>query len=264
MMLEARQHEQSSFITLTYADDQLPLQDGTPTLAPDHLQKWLKRFRLAVAPLRIRFFAVGEYGDKTQRPHYHAIVFGVATCCRGATGGLRGSIPAYDCCIPCRTLDKTWGLGRVFQGSVTSDSCQYVAGYTVKKMTDPTHPANAGRHPEFSRQSRHPGIGAWAMEDVALSLMQSRPLAEQEDVPTTLMHGNRPLPLGRYLRRQLRLALGRKEAALDRIEEEEMFLMRQAARSTERTVKEVVVETFKPKNDSLDARLSIFERKKNL
>lgn len=264
LILEMYQHEHSSFITLTYSDEHLPVQDGTPTLAPADLQKWLKRFRVAVAPLRLRFFAVGEYGDDTQRPHYHALVYGVASCARGRTGGIRGTIPALDCCLSCATLYKSWGLGRVFQGSVTPDSCQYVAGYTVKKMTDPTHPANAGRHPEFSRQSRKPGIGTWAMEDVALTIMQSSPIAEQEDVPTALIHGKRALPLGRYLRRKLRLALGRSEKALDRDETEEMRAMRAVAFTSGRPLSDVVVEAYAPKNLSLEARLQIHERKKYL
>ena len=264
LILESHQHERSSFITLTYSDDTIPLQDGTPTLAPADLQKWLKRFRLALSPLRIRFFAVGEYGDATQRPHYHALVFGAPTCARGRTGGIRGTIPADDCCLSCQTLNRSWGLGRVFQGSVTPESCQYVAGYTVKKMTDPTHPANAGRHPEFSRQSRHPGIGTWAMEDVALTIMQSGHVAEQEDVPTALIHGKRVLPLGRYLRRKLRKALGRKEEALDRQESEEMRAMRAVAFHSGTSLSEVVVEAYEHKNLSLEARLQIRERKKHL
>jgi hypothetical protein len=29
-----------------------------------------------ISPLKIRFFHCGEYGDKTRRPHYHALIFG--------------------------------------------------------------------------------------------------------------------------------------------------------------------------------------------
>lgn len=264
MMLEASQHAQSTFVTLTYGPRELPISNGVETLSPGDLQKWLKRFRVALAPLRIRFFAVGEYGDNTQRPHYHALIFGAPTCLRGRTGGISGTLPANNCCLPCQTLERSWGLGRVFQGSVTPDSCQYVAGYTVKKMTEPTHPANAGRHPEFSRQSLRPGIGTWAMEDVALTIMQTGHVAEHEDVPTALLHGKRALPLGRYLRRKLRLALGRDEKALDRTETEEMRVMRAVAFTTNRSLSEVVTEAYASKNLSLDAKLQIHERKKHI
>jgi hypothetical protein len=32
--------------------------------------------RKKISPLKIRFFHCGEYGDKTRRPHYHALIFG--------------------------------------------------------------------------------------------------------------------------------------------------------------------------------------------
>jgi hypothetical protein len=36
----------------------------------------MKRLRKKIQPLKIRFFHCGEYGDKTRRPHYHALIFG--------------------------------------------------------------------------------------------------------------------------------------------------------------------------------------------
>ena len=36
----------------------------------------MKRLRKKLHPLKIRFFHCGEYGDKTRRPHYHALIFG--------------------------------------------------------------------------------------------------------------------------------------------------------------------------------------------
>jgi hypothetical protein len=49
-------------------------EDGSLNVA--HFQKFMKRLRDRIKPLKIRFFHCGEYGDKTRRPHYHALIFG--------------------------------------------------------------------------------------------------------------------------------------------------------------------------------------------
>jgi hypothetical protein len=48
--------------------------DGS--LDVSHFQKFMKRLRDRIKPLKIRFFHCGEYGDLTRRPHYHALIFG--------------------------------------------------------------------------------------------------------------------------------------------------------------------------------------------
>lgn len=56
--------------------------------------------------------------------------------------------------------------------------------------------------------SLRPGIGALFMDEVASQLLRYG-LDDFEDVPTELRHGNRTLPLGRYLTRRLRTRIGR-------------------------------------------------------
>lgn len=66
--LEAKQYVDNCFITLTY-------ERCADTLVKKHLQAFIKRLRERIAPVKIRFFACGEYGSKG-RPHFHIIVFG--------------------------------------------------------------------------------------------------------------------------------------------------------------------------------------------
>ena len=75
MILEAKEHLFSSFVTLTYDDEHMP-KDGS--LCKKHLQQFIRRLRKALYPRKIRYYAVGEYGDKSWRPHYHLIVFGLS------------------------------------------------------------------------------------------------------------------------------------------------------------------------------------------
>ena len=65
MMLEAGQYKDNTFVTLTYSPENEP--DGS-SLEPKHTQDWLKRFRKAIAPLRVRYYLVGEYGEQSWRP----------------------------------------------------------------------------------------------------------------------------------------------------------------------------------------------------
>jgi len=213
-------HGDNSFITLTHREDTIPLSSGShgvpalPTLNPKLLQDWLKRFRKAIEPSRIRYFAVGEYGDETQRPHYHVALFGFPSCRRGGTKrkyGLYGPLLWSGCCPSCSLVGETWGHGDVHLGTLALESAQYLAGYVTKKMTSQDDPRLDGRHPEFSRQSLRPGIGHSSLHEIAHTLLG---LATREaDVPSALRHGGRLLPLGRYLRRELRALVGMEKTS---------------------------------------------------
>jgi len=69
------------FTTLTYADHAIPQTETHYTLHKADLQKFFKRLRKRQARLseeKIKYYAVGEYGGLTQRPHYHALLFNLA------------------------------------------------------------------------------------------------------------------------------------------------------------------------------------------
>lgn len=74
---EARRSQFVHFVTLTYTPEFVPL---TPTLLPTldkvDVQKWFKRLRKLTGK-GVKYFIVGEYGSKSYRPHYHAIIFNV-------------------------------------------------------------------------------------------------------------------------------------------------------------------------------------------
>lgn len=205
-MLEARLHEFSCFVTLTYADENLP---SGASLSPRDAQLFLKRLRKRLGSARpVRFYLVGEYGDLTQRPHYHLALFGVSE--------LEHSL-----------LLEAWGLGHVQVGTLTLESAQYIAGYVTKKMTAPGDPRLKGRYPEFARMSRRGGgIGLGAIPQIAEAL-NSRPgaafISSTLDVPSSLTHGTKSYPLGRYLRRQLR-----EEMGFDQVGGQEAVAARQA------------------------------------
>lgn len=73
LTVEERHSRSAHFVTMTYNDSHLPIKQGTATLLKSDLQKYFKRVRKHTKDLR--YYAVGEYGEKYQRPHYHAIVF---------------------------------------------------------------------------------------------------------------------------------------------------------------------------------------------
>lgn len=197
IILESRMHEKNSFVTLTYAEENMPLNDeGTPTLVPAHMQNFLKRLRNRV-PNKIRFFGVGEYGTAGERginPHFHLCLFGVGQEQHQA-------------------IDDSWRVGRsrdpigfTHVGELNQKSAAYVAGYVQKKNqynADMYEELNI--HPEFARMSNRPGIGALAVPLIA-EVIKNNPetLTPTGDVPISLIHGQRQLPLGKYLREKLR------------------------------------------------------------
>lgn len=210
LQLESTQHAESSFVTLTYADEHLP-EGGT--LDPRAVTLFLKRLRKAIGTFR--YYAVGEYGDRTERPHYHLFLFGVPL----------SFAPQ---------VQVAWPFGNIHVGTVTPDSCTYIAGYVTKKLTDRLDERLRGRFPEFARMSLKPGIGAHAMKDVGEQLTRSKwgakLINDRGDVPLELDYGKRKMPLGRYLRTKLREEVGLPDETPEKAMEEykkQMSSMRQ-------------------------------------
>jgi len=248
--LEALCHAESSFVTLTYKDE-------INSLEPHHTQLWLKRLRKAVAPRRLRYLLVGEYGDISNRPHYHVALFGLA--CSGRYVPRNGGCE----CPGCSVVRSTWGYGHVMVGQLTAKSSNYIAGYVTKKMTHASDIRLGGRHPEFARMSLWPGIGAGALHDVASVILQYR--SGDKDVPTGLQWSkNHVKPLGKYLRRELRKLLGRSEKAPPEALQElanQMQILRSYAWSNDRSVSSVFEELFLPYEAALAAKLQLKQRK---
>lgn len=213
MLLESVKHAGSSFVTLTYNPENVPhvgkLKRGRyfscefpqrQTVNKYDTQRWLKRLRIAIAPKKIRYFLVAEYGDTTFRPHYHLALFGLDAITAGSLSGKDGIV------------NTTWGLGNTYVGELTPASAAYIAGYVTKKMTKKDDGRLHGREPEFARMSLRPGIGAMSMSDVVAALNGNSidyfTVTGSLDVPSSLSMSSRPMPLGRYLRRVLRKELG--------------------------------------------------------
>lgn len=264
----------SAFVTLTYAEKKLPLVTSTRTgelvasLEPDHLRDWLKRYRSAIAPLKVRFYAVGEYGDENHRPHYHVMLFGSGQCARNRTRRSVGTnVPDPDtCCEFCDRIHRTWGFGIVDVGEFNIKTAGYVAEYTVKKMTASGDGRLDGRHPEFGRMSLKPGIGFNAMHEVADVIMRVG-LDSRVDVPTSIDHGKKKLPLGRYLTNALRVMTGKEKGVPEEIMDElqaEMLPLRLAARSSETSLAKIVVAENLQLIRNVEAKNEIFKMRKKL
>lgn len=159
---EASLYDENAFLTLTYDDAHLP-QDGS--LDKSHYQLFMKRLRARIEPRRVRFFHCGEYGSRTWRPHYHALLFGYDFPDKifyTSKGGNRLWISEL--------LNELWGQGFCTIGDVTFESAAYVARYIVGKVTgdqadehyqsvDPETGEVFRLQPEYVTMSRRPGIG---------------------------------------------------------------------------------------------------------
>lgn len=176
----------SSVVTLTYDEEHLPI-DGL--LHHDDFQRFAKRMRFRRSttgnPKPIRYFMAGEYGGRTARPHFHAIIFGEAFDDRYSEQSRDGQVNqmSYE-------LDKLWSqpasknapstkIGRATVDDFTFAGAAYVAGYVAKKsntngpagpMTEQIDADGVVTYvcdqPEYRRMSTRPdGLGAkWLLK----------------------------------------------------------------------------------------------------
>lgn len=130
--------ETADFITLTYDGEHIPLMYDDRTraeymiLEKEELKQFFKslkqnqdrqlerigRTRTEVRELKkkwkIKYYAVGEYGTRYQRPHYHAVIYNLHR-------------------ITLRKLARKeiWPKGEIHRGDVNDMSIQYTAKYII-------------------------------------------------------------------------------------------------------------------------------------
>lgn len=152
----------SHFITLTYDTLHVPISNhGFLTLRKSDLQKFFKRLRKNTGIKGIKYYACGEYGTKTNRPHYHAIVF---------------NCPSPDAYADAWSIDGVQ-LGGVDVGSVSTDSIAYCLKYIDKD----SFRAKRYRHNRDDREKEFPlmsqGLGKSYVENKSIVSYHKRDLS---------------------------------------------------------------------------------------
>ncbi len=118
LLEEAKVSSSISFNTFTYEETPLS-ENGFPTLNKLHFQNFLKKLRKKTHN-KIKYYACGEYGTETHRPHYHAIMY---------------NLPQNWIDQSQTILQDTWKHGTVDIGTGTDMSINYVTGY-INKTTN--------------------------------------------------------------------------------------------------------------------------------
>lgn len=213
LMQEEKVSFSSYFITLTYNTDHVPIlkTSGYMSLNKSDLQKFFKRLR-KLSTIPIRYYAVGEYGGKTFRPHYHIILFNSNPC----------------------DVARAWSLdnkslGDVHYGSVTEASVGYTLKYITKRPRIPVH-QNDDREREFSLMSK--GLGKNYLSKEMINYHLGLGYVDQQGVINDRMnctlYDGKKISMPRYYKDKLYNKLQRSTAgvyqrqqSLKRLEEEE-------------------------------------------
>lgn len=147
---------------MTYDEDHIPYGEilkgyqsiQSQTVSKRDVQLFLKRLRKAYKK-PIKYFIAGEYGDRTKRPHYHGIFFGLKPEDGQWYKNQKGN--SY---FKSEWLTNLWGKGFVDFSPAAPGSYAYVAQYVNKKAIGAEQNAKywmQGREPEFRIMSK--GIG---------------------------------------------------------------------------------------------------------
>lgn len=123
----------SSFVTLTIESE------TTPVLLKSDLQKFFKRLRKRCPMYPFRYVAIGDYGENTFRPHYHALLLGFP--------------PELSA-----EVRKSWKFGFVDVEPVASGNINYVVRYMQTHTPSQRQKfIDAGLQEPFSLKSRSIG-----------------------------------------------------------------------------------------------------------
>lgn len=167
---EASLYKNNCFLTLTYSPENLPPHNS---LFMPHFQQFMSdlRDRFGYHKTRrpnhpfIKYFHCGEYGERNDRPHYHACLFNFDFSDKSHWKTVRDNRLYVSA-----ALSELWPFGFHSIGDVTFESAAYVARYITKKITgapaldhytvyDKRGEIISERFPEYTTMSRRPGIG---------------------------------------------------------------------------------------------------------
>lgn len=169
--MENTQATSGSFVTLTYAN------------APEvgdyrDFSLFMKRLRKESFPYQppIRYLAVGEYGAKLGRFHFHALIWNMNQCQEAS-------------------LTELWRQGFVYTGTVTPASVRYTARYTLKFL-------EKGKE-GMAHWSKRPALGsAYIRSQAAYMRDDPRQRYANVQVPTTVTLEGKTYPLDDTMRRE--------------------------------------------------------------
>ena len=148
------------FLTLTFDNDNLKVMCPDGSINKKHMQDFMKRVRKKFVvkgddSTKLGMYYVGEYGEKSWRPHYHVILFNCDFEDKEYCGR-RNGFKYYKSSL----LRELWPYGNNIIGDVTFESAAYVARYVTKKITgDKAEEHYKGRVPEFGQASLKPALG---------------------------------------------------------------------------------------------------------
>lgn len=189
-MNEYKYSETADWITLTY--DPMKMQNGLTrkgkkitrisnngfmTLCKKDIQLFIKKLRQSHGkdyPLTIKYFAVGEYGGRFSRPHYHITIFNARR----------------------ELLQPAWELGNIFYGDVTFASVGYTLKYMLKPGKIPMH-KNDDRTKEFRLMSK--GLGKNYLTPAMISWHK----ADLENRMYMLIEDGKKISMPRYYKDKL-------------------------------------------------------------
>lgn len=182
----------SWFLTLTYSPENVPVTtDYVQTLQRRKFQTWIKNTYRDIGPFR--YYAVGEYGDVSLRPHYHLAIF-----------------PQRD--MPITLVTDKWKNGFTSAYELTAERARYLANYTTKKLTKETDERLApGQEPEFRSSSKNPALGAAFIAPLVsrYSRGNGKELVETRgDVERTIRFDGKIYPIAPYILNKVREQLG--------------------------------------------------------
>lgn len=175
---ELESAQSGAFLTLTYDNDNLPLNNGLATLKKRDFQLFMKRLRKKVSKTYgqenpIKYYACGEYGSNTLRPHYHAIMF---------------NLPK-DYILRPQIIADIWSCGHITMDSPDPAAIAYVTKY-IMKQEKWNKELLANREPEFQLQSK--GLGKNYLSDKMIEYYKKQLTPYLFD-----KYGN-PYPMPRY------------------------------------------------------------------